>query len=248
MRALRLWAATAAVGTGLCVGTALADGPPPSYPPGYTPPTYGPTLTYDWTGVYAGGHVGAGVTERAWTYTDSAPSTDINHQNANGFAGGGFGGLQKQWGSVVLGAEAGWTWLGQKATSSSSVPDRSLTSIVDSLLLVTGKVGFAWENILAYGKGGYALGDVAFRTTTTSTGALLTSRSSHDAGWTAGVGLEYAVWRHVIFGVEYDYVRLEVASRPLPPAPGGPVGATATGVAIDTQTVTGRLSFKLGGG
>src|SRR5882724_4034294 len=100
MRALRLGAATAAIGTGLWLGTALADGPPPSYPPGYAP-AYAPTLTYDWTGIYVGGHLGGATTRSEWTYTDPAnlPNFDPVGQSNNGFAGGGHVGLQKQWGS-----------------------------------------------------------------------------------------------------------------------------------------------------
>ena len=105
MRALRLGTAIAAIVAGLGAGTALADAPP-SYPPGYTP-AYAPTLTYDWTGIYVGGHVGAATTRSEWTYTDPiTPTVDPLGQSSNGFAGGGHVGLQKQWGSAVLGAEA----------------------------------------------------------------------------------------------------------------------------------------------
>ena len=248
MRALRLWAATAAIGTGLWIGTAVADAPPPSYPPGYTP-AYAPTLTYDWTGIYVGGHVGGATTRSEWTYTDPiTPTVDPLGQSSNGFAGGGHVGLQKQWGSAVLGAEAAYTWMDQQATSLSSDGVTSLTSSAKSLLLVTGKFGAAWDNILAYAKAGYALGDVDYRTTVTSTGALLTTSSRQDQGWTAGVGLEYALWDHVILGVEYDYVKLNVGSRLQTPTGAGPTGTTVTEAGIDTQIVTARLSFKLGGG
>lgn len=245
MRALRLGAAIAAIGTMLSAGTALGDAPPPSYPPGYTP-AYAPTLTYDWTGIYVGGHLGGATTRSEWTYTDT-PFVDFMGQSSNGFAGGGHVGLQKQWGSVVLGAEAAYTWMDQEATSASSDSVTSLMSSAKSLLLVTGKFGVAWENILAYGKGGYAVADVDYRTSTTSTGVLLTSSSGRQQGWTAGVGLEYALWDHVILGVEYDYVKLNVGSRNQVEAAGGPAGTTVTNAGIDTQMVTARLSFKFGG-
>ena len=246
MRALRLWAATAAIGTGLWIGTALADAPPPSYPPGYTP-AYAPTLTYDWTGIYVGGHIGGATTSSEWTYTN-LPFVDPLGQSSNGFTGGGHVGLQRQWGSFVLGAEAAYTWMDQQATSLSSDGVTSLTSSAKSLLLVTGKFGAAWDNILAYAKAGYALGDVDYRTTVTSTGVLLTTSSRQDQGWTAGVGLEYALWDHVILGVEYDYVKLNVGSRDQRLPGGGSSGTTVTEAGIDTQMVTARLSFKLGGG
>src|SRR6266545_3989295 len=117
MRTLRLWAATAAIGAGLCVGTALADAPPPSYPPAYAP-EFVPNLTYDWTGIYVGGHIGGANTRSEWTYTNVLVVDSVT-QVTNGFAGGGHVGLQKQWGSLVLGAEAAYTWMDQEASQAS---------------------------------------------------------------------------------------------------------------------------------
>jgi outer membrane immunogenic protein len=231
------------IGTGLCAGSALADAPP-SYPPGYT--VYNaPTVTYDWTGIYLGGHIGAANSRAEWAYTGSL---DAVEQSTTSFAGGGHVGLQKQWNSVVVGAEAAYTWVDHEASVGSAfVPDLSLFSNTTNLLLVTGKVGVAHDNILAYAKGGYATGTVEFRTSVTSTGVLLTSSSSREHGWTAGVGLEYALWDHVVLGVEYDYVRLNVGTRNQTPTGVGPAGTQVTDAGVDIQAVTARLSFKFGG-
>ena len=180
MRALRLGAATAAIGTGLWPARRCADAPPPSYPPGYTPAYAPTTLTYDWTGIYVGGHVGAATTRSEWTYTDATTFTvDSMGHSSNGFAGGGHVGLQKQWGSdSARGRGCATLWMDQESTLPIVSRWRYFaTSSAKSLLLVTGKFGAAWDNILAYGKAGYALGDVDYRTTATSTGALLTSSS-----------------------------------------------------------------------
>lgn len=244
MRALRLGAAIAATAAGLCAGSAHADGPPPSYPPGYTP-AYAPTVTYDWTGIYLGGHIGAANARTQWTYTGSLDSVE---QSNTTFAGGGHVGLQKQWNGLVVGAEATYTWMDHEETSGSLViPDLSLTSSTTNLLLVTGKVGFANENMLAYFKGGYAMGTVDFRTSVTSTGVPLTSSSGREHGWTAGVGLEYALWNHIIIGVEYDYVKLNVGDRDQIATGAGPLGTQVTDAGVDLQMVTARLSFKFGG-
>jgi outer membrane immunogenic protein len=245
MRALRLWTATAAIGAGLLwAGSALADAPPPSYPPAYAP-VYAPTLTYDWTGVYVGGHIGGANATTKWTYTGSPEDVAQSH---NSFVGGGHVGLQKQWSWIVLGAEATYLWMDQQESSvSGSLVDTSLSSNVRNLLLVTGKFGWAWENALGYFKGGYATGDVDFRTTMTSTGALRTSSSGRENGWTAGAGLEYALWNHIIIGVEYDYVKFNVGTRDQAPTALGPAGTQVTGGGVDIQTVMARLSFKFGG-
>ena len=189
------------------------------------------------------GTSGEPTTRSEWTYTDGL-HVDPLAQSTNGFAGGGHVGLQKQWGSVVLGAEAAYTWMDQQATSPSSDGVTSLTSTAKSLLLVTGKFGAAWDNILAYAKAGYALGDVDYRTTATSTGVLLTTSSRQEQGWTAGVGLEYALWDHVILGVEYDYVKFNSGPASRRPPGAGPTGTTVTEAGIDTQIGHGPAELQ----
>lgn len=101
MRALRLGAAIAAVAAGLSAGSARADGPPPgpAYPPGYTP-AYMPTVTYDWTGIYVGGHLGAANARREFSYDGTLdPFTllpETFEHSGTSFVGGGFVGLQKR--------------------------------------------------------------------------------------------------------------------------------------------------------
>jgi outer membrane immunogenic protein len=210
-------------------------------------------LTYDWTGLYVGGHLGAANTHTKWTY-DGTPGSillgglpEAINQSDKGFVGGGFVGLQKQWSWIVVGAEAGYLWIDQsQATASQNAADTTLMSSVRDVFLITGKFGWSWENILAYFRGGWAMGDVQFRTSTTSTGGLLTSSTGRENGWTAGAGLEYALWEHVILGVEYNYVELNTGTRAQIPAGAGPAG-THVNASLDIQSATARLSFKFGG-
>ena len=122
-----------------------------------------------------------------------------------------------------------------------------LSSNVRELLLVTGKFGWANENMLAYFKGGYATATVDFRTQVVGTLAPVDSSSSREHGWTAGAGLEYALWNHIIIGAEYDYVKLIVGNRSQIPAGGGAAVNQVTNAGVDIQSVTARLSFKFGG-
>ena len=124
MRALRLGAAIAAVAAGLSAGSARADGPPPgpAYPPGYTP-AYMPTVTYDWTGIYVGGHLGAANARREFSYDGTLdPVTllpETFEHSGTSFVSGGFVGLQKQWSSIVIGAEAGYLWMDESQSTGS---------------------------------------------------------------------------------------------------------------------------------
>jgi outer membrane immunogenic protein len=271
------FAAILAMAAGLPFGTATADGIVAKAPDPYVyvPPEAVP-LTYNWTGFYIGGNLGAATTEHKAVHDhilnpcNFAPfscgagifptftSERFGIQSA-GFAGGGFIGGQKQWSWLVLGAEVGYLWTDQSGTSvsalegsiltnnsSSGVDPTRVTGSMRDLFLVTGKFGWNWENILAYFKGGWANGEVEFRTSSSLTGALLTTSSGRENGWTAGAGIEYALWSHIIVGVEYDYVELNPGSRTQVAVGTGPVGTHIHG-SLDTQSVTARLSYKFGG-
>jgi outer membrane immunogenic protein len=276
MRALRLAAAAImAMGTGLPIGTASADGVVRSADPYIYAAPADVRLTYDWTGFYVGGQVGgANASTKANDDSihnpdcfqvpslcppESTLATERLGLSSNGFVGGGFVGLQKQWSWLVFGAEVGYHWINQSASSvsalesailrsnpASGIDPTKLSTNVQNLFLVTGKFGWAYDNILAYFKGGWASGDVDFRTSSTLTGALLTTSSGRESGWTAGAGLEYALREHLILGVEYNYVELNPGTRTQNAVGTGPVG-THIQAGVDIQSVTARLSFKFGG-
>ena len=78
---------------------------------------YAPTLTYDWTGIYFGGQVGAANSRIEWTYDFTADPLEHSH---TGFAGGAHAGLQKQWSWIVLGAEVSYLWMDQPESTRST--------------------------------------------------------------------------------------------------------------------------------
>jgi outer membrane immunogenic protein len=240
MRLLRLGALILAVAIGMIATAVNADGPPPRAA-GYRTPDL-PPIIYDWSGIYAGGLAGGAYTRSEWTYLFDQPE-----QSVTAFAGGVVVGLQRQWSNTVLGVEASYLWLDGEETSGALVlPDTSLSSDVSNLVLITGKLGHAWHNLLAFVKAGYASAEVDFRTTTTSTGAVLTTSSGREHGWTAGMGIDYAILPHISIGIEYNYVHLDVGGRTQTATPLGPVGTNITEADVDIQTVMARLIVKLG--
>src|SRR5215813_2677747 len=266
MGALRFaFAAILALPAGLPFEAAMADGsvakPPDPYV--YVPPEAVP-LTYNWTGFYIGGNIGAATTEHKPVHDHILNSLGVFPTftseefgiQSSGFAGGAYIGYQKQWSWLVLGAEAGYLWTDQSGSSvsgleasilrsnpSSGVDPTRVTSSMRDLFLVTGKFGWNWENILAYFKAGWANGDVEFRTSASLSGVLLTTSGGRENGWTAGAGIEYALWPHIIVGVEYDYIGLGSGTRAQEAVGAGPVG-THIHAHLDTQTVMARLSYK----
>jgi outer membrane immunogenic protein len=245
MGGLRFAALAATAAISLNASAVIADGMPSRGPDPYP---YAPpgevSLVYDWTGIYGGGHLGVATSLMKWNLLPGVP--DEHEGNDTGFVGGGFAGVQKQWSWLVFGAEVAYLWTGQSDVSTTVFPDTTFSGNVHNLLLVTGKLGWAHNRSLAYFKGGWASADVNFRTSVTSTGATISSTSGRENGWTAGAGLEYALWPHVIIGVEYDYVRIGGQRPTQIVSPLGPVGSNVSWSA-DLQSVTARLSFKFGG-
>ena len=254
MKAMRLlaWGAVMFAGGGL---VARADGRPEAVPYTYKPPLCCEVayLGYDWSGFYVGGHAGVAFAQSDWTIPGLGVAViDVGDQidtgtiliehTATGFAGGAHIGWQKQWGNTVAGVEVSYTALNGDVTShvnALGVPV-AMSTEVSNLVLVTGRLGYAQDNMLAYLKAGYASADVdfAFRFAVPATGS---SSSEREHGWTAGVGLEYGIRDNIILGLEYNYVRLNIGERLL-----GPTNVAATDGGVDLQSILARVSFKFG--
>jgi outer membrane immunogenic protein len=234
MRLLALGAAMYASGSLL----ARADGAAsrPYYAPYACTTCDAVYLGYDWSGFYAGVHAGVVFAASQWDLL--VPGTD--EITATDFAGGGQIGYQKQWGSMVAGVEISYT--ATDADVSSNTPflgaSATLSTEVSNLLLVTGRLGYAHENLLAYLKAGYASADVDFAFAIAAP-PLSGSSGEREHGWTAGAGLEYAIRDNIILGVEYNYVRLNADERVLAPST-----VASSGADIDIQTILARVSFR----
>jgi opacity protein-like surface antigen len=205
---------------------------------------------YDWSGFYLGGHAGGANASTEWTVPGLGFITtgsvgfvqgDFIEHSATGFAGGAQLGWQKQWGNTVAGLELAYTGLNTDVTSHTSLLGVPVarSSEVSNLLLVTGRLGYANDNLLAYAKAGYASADVEFDVRVASLG-LAASSSDREHGWTAGVGLEYGIRDNIILGVEYNFVHLEVDARTLVPS------LPINNAGVDLQSILARVSFKFG--
>lgn len=219
---------------------AQADGPPhmrrttTADPYAYTPPPE--QLFYNWSGAYIGGHIGGGWgTDQATLTTVAAEPFTVR---STGFVGGGHAGYMHQFRELVLGAEVKYSWTGAEFTRASTAsPGLATATRVNDLMTVTGRLGYAYMNWLAYWKAGWATASLEHAASGTSTG----SANTRGNGWVAGAGLAYAFGPNLIAGVEYDYVR--VNSDAAQPVPGV---VTLSGSAVDLQSVTFRLDFKFG--
>ena len=196
-------------------GQALAaDLPPPMAPPPRAPAMYVPVVPlYNWTGFYLGGNLGFGLTGGNF---NSPAGTSVSTTTSTSFLGGGQVGVNYEFGGgVVIGAEAMFDWLpntkntvnlvtspGGVALGSATINNRWLTT-------ATGKLGYAWDRVLLYAKGGGAWVGTNTSSATTAAGVPAGfSGPTNNSGWTAGVGVEWAFAGNWSARAEYDYIGL----------------------------------------
>lgn len=139
---------------------------------------------YDWTGVYLGAMLG-------YTWAEYSPEA-LNDIDDNGYVAGGYTGFNFQSGSLVFGVEGDFAAVGLDESSGGTSFE---TDMIGS---VRGRVGYAFDRILAYGTGG-----VAFANVTADDGTV--SDDNWHSGYTVGAGVEAAMTDHILARVEYLY-------------------------------------------
>lgn len=160
---------------------------------------------WNWTGFYAGAHLGGIWSKTHWSDFPGA-AFDLD-------GGSVIGGLQVgynyQINAFVLGGEVGVSALdlsakGQCSTTAATECRTRQNWIVDARL----KAGYAFDRLLVYGTGGVAFSETRNDQTL---GVVQSWGGSSRVGWTAGLGLEYALtnnwsagieWKHYDFGAE----------------------------------------------
>jgi len=157
-----------------------ADLPRPS---SYAAPA--PLSSYGWVGPYLGGNLGY-----AWGAASNNPTRPA------GFVGGIDAGYNWQAGEFVFGAEADFQLSGANDTFA---PWKFSNPWFGTL---RARAGYAMSNVLIYGTGGLALGEL------TSEPAGLASESHTSIGWTAGAGIEAGFASHWSGRLEYLFVDL----------------------------------------
>ena len=117
------------------------------------------------------------------------------------------------------------------------------------LTTVTGRLGYAFDRVLLYGKGGGAWVGSNNPTVTINGAPVALTTTSNNWGWTAGVGVEWTFWGNLSARIEYDYVGLNSPSFTLPTAVGTlPAGDQFTGANNRfIQLVNAGVNYRFGG-
>ncbi len=193
----------------LTISAFAADLGIPSAPPQLVIPPF------TWTSCYAGVHAGGGwgkkdLTDTVGIFSDpavagySSASVDVS-----GYMLGGQIGCDYQFAPTwVVGIEGSASGGNISKTTDFAVPSLSDTasfrSTTDFLASITGRIGYAWDRWLVYGKGGVALVGDRYHADDLN-GIYFFDATENRIGWTAGAGVEWAFTPEWSVKLEYDY-------------------------------------------
>ena len=183
--------------------------------------------SYNWSGFYVGAMGGAG-------WSDSQ-GVDFK----GGFAGGTLGG-NAQFSNFVLGGEIEGAWSNIGQTASTLFGLFSATDQIQAFGSATVRAGFALDNVLIYGKGGFAAANNNLKIS--AFGASVSDTETH-VGYTVGAGIEYGFTPNWSAKVEYlfaSYGSKNYFASIIPP--GAPSGS------FDVNTVKFGVNYRFGWG
>ncbi|MFP3921967.1 MAG: outer membrane protein, partial [Dichotomicrobium sp.] len=192
-----------------------------------------------WSGLYVGGTVGFGTGDTSGKldidieekeYLRSAVAPDgvggddfvdaieaflATDYDMDGAVYGAHVGYNWQRGNAVFGIEAGLNGTDFDGHTDCVIGLVDCNRELDYYARVVGRLGYAVDNLLFYGFGGVAWGDVQTKISAFGEPVddLLGGETSFDneqthVGWTAGAGLEFAFTDRFFAGVEYAHVDL----------------------------------------
>jgi outer membrane immunogenic protein len=171
-----------------------------------------PVAAFSWTGCYIGGHIGGGWGRKDLSKGEAFPLVSGFHDEIDGFLGGVQSGCDYQFDrNWVIGIEGQFSWSNIKGSFSAD-PFFSVkgfgavafTAKTDWITTLTGRVGYTVDRWMIYGKGGVAWARDKYSLVPSS--GFTAAGTETRAGWTAGVGFEYAFWNSWSAKLEYNYM------------------------------------------
>ena len=201
---------------------------------------------YGWSGPYIGASIGWIGTDVDWVYPNGAKPETMSVDNV---IGGGLLGYQQQFGQFVLGIEGSYSGVNFGSDpdfGSGSCPNPAFAcrGRAQSILTIGPRLGFAVnDQWLITMSGGFASGRIMTETANVATGIVFDESRSRHSGWYIGAGVDYAVTRNIILGLEYQHIDLENLN--ITPTPFSAID-TRNGLDARMDVVRARLTYKFG--
>ena len=213
---------------------------------------------YDWSGFYFGLNGGGGWSHKCWDITNNAgalvtPASPEGCHNATGGMAGAQMGYRWQASSWVFGVDVQGDWSNLKASNTSLFfgPAATNQTRVNGLALFTGQVGYAWNNVLWYVKGGGAVVADKYTGITTATGLAFDQATETRWGGTVGTGLEVSFAPNWSLAVEYDHAFMGTGSANFVATGNTAIAAgmpsRTDNIRQDIDMVTARINYRWGG-
>lgn len=185
-------------------------------------PTYPVPVPGDWSGLYGGLHTGFGAftaTTTDWAYEAIRdPDGDIGLRGVSAIAGAQIG-YNRQIEQIFYGLEGDFAWTGFDKNKVLDKGKGYLSSRIDWLATIRGRLGLVAGNGMAYVTGGLALaqaGHCANRIDAICTNGDYESNNNRNIAWdghqlglVAGVGIEARLSKHLSLKGEYLYMHLD---------------------------------------
>jgi outer membrane immunogenic protein len=215
------------------------------------------TPVYDWSGFYIGANGGGAWSHNCWDVNNFlgpiAPFREGCH-DATGATAGGQIGYRWQTANFVFGLEGQGNWADLKGSHVSVfIPAWTNHSRIDAFGLFTGQVGYAWNNVLWYVKGGGAVTANKYRGTVTATGAVFDTADDQRWGAVVGTGLEFGFAPNWSVGIEYNHLFMDRSDVTFTSQGVLGVGLIPTGgvfrtdsIRNDVDMVTARINYRFG--
>jgi outer membrane immunogenic protein len=213
-----------------------------------------------WSGLYVGGSVGFGTGDTSGqikldkpdhndypkataSRMDSVSIIDFDKlfssdYDVNGAIYGAHIGYNFQRGPIVFGIEAAYNGTDIDGNDSAVFGFVESQRELDWYATLVGRLGYASGKALFYGFGGVAWGTVETTLSSPLFGLSASGETDH-VGWTAGVGIEYALDERFSVRVEYSHVDLGEESFSL--------GGIKDEVDLDFDAIKIGASYRFGG-
>jgi len=182
-----------------------------------------PPPIYDWSGFYIGINGGGGSAHKCWDLVNNLgvvfnPALAEGCHDATGGTIGGQIGYRWQAANWVFGLEAQGNWADFQGSNVNLLVGSNIIGAnfgagltdqtrVRAFGLFTGQVGYAWNNVLWYVKGGAAVTDDRYRTYFAVNPSVLADTATETRwGGVVGTGIEIGFWQNWSVGLEYDHM------------------------------------------
>ena len=189
-------------------------------------------VAYNWTGLYVGGYVGG-----AWAGRDVASTEPVNATGLVAWNVSFFDNVYGLGSSVIAGGTVGYNWQApdsrwvfgveaevgyfhlqntvvdiNAALQGRPANGSDTTRLGDFYGVIAGRIGYNWNRLLIYAKGGAAFVNKHYDFTDSCAilacgiNTLFIVRDKTDWTWAAGGGLEYGLWDNWSIKGEYLYL------------------------------------------